>query len=286
MKLPISIAEKLIELKKGVKLPYSKLKHTVIKSMLENGVLSSQTIGRSKALIFLPSKNSLAEHLNNHFGIENLERYVELSKKTDLKRSEAIEIASNSKIKAIRTFKGILVNSYMPIECTLSNQKLTIQPQIGTYTFVYDIDNFKIPGEITVVGIENPENFQQIRKQRSLFKGITPLFVSRYPQNKDLIKWLKSIPNNYLHFGDFDISGINIYWNEYKKALMERATFFVPPKIEELLSSRGNRENYSNQTIAFNKQDINESNILYLIDMIEKYKKGLEQEILINSDSI
>jgi len=35
------------------------------------------------------------------------------------------------------------------------------------------------------------------------------LFVSRYPQtqSKDLLNWLQSIPNPYLHFGDFDLTG-------------------------------------------------------------------------------
>ena len=45
------------------------------------------------------------------------------------------------------------------------------------------------------------------------------LFVCRYPQSNDLIKWLQSIPNRYLHFGDLDFAGINIYLNEFKKYL-------------------------------------------------------------------
>jgi hypothetical protein len=94
-----------------------------------------------------------------------------------------------------------------------------------------------------------------------------------------MIKWLQIIPNNYLHFGDFDFAGLNIYYNEYKKHLRERAQFFLPPNIEKLLSTRGNRDNYSNQTIQFNKNEIEEDNIFRLLELIEKYKKGLEQEI-------
>ena len=111
-------------------------------------------------------------------------------------------------------------------------QHLTIQPREGTFTFIYDFETFFPPDNITIVGIENPENFRHIQKQKKFFEDIQPLFVSRYPQNKDLIKWLQTIPNSYLHFGDFDFAGLNIYINEFKKHLHDKATFYLPPDIE------------------------------------------------------
>ena len=86
-------------------------------------------------------------------------------------------------------------------------------------------------------------------------------------------------PNPYLHCGDFDYAGLNIYFNEFRKHLKSKARFFVPPGIEHLLAAKGNRENYSNQTIQFDKEEIEEENILMLLRLIEKYRKGLEQEI-------
>ena len=279
MKLPISIAEKLISLQNGEKIPFSKLKHSAIDSMIDNGILKKQIQGRSKTQIYLASINSLTAYLKNHFGIDNLDNYVEVSQKEDLSRAEAIEISSNSKLKLIRTFKGFLVNCFQPVEFILNNRPITIQPREGTFTFIYDYDNFTPSDNITIVGIENPENFRHIQKQKKLFESIQPLFVSRYPQNKDLIKWLQTIPNNYIHFGDFDFAGLNIYCNEYKKHLKEKAQFFLPPDIEKLISTRGNRDNYNNQTIQFDKNEIEEENILTVLRLIEKYKKGLEQEI-------
>ena len=101
--------------------------------------------------------------------------------------------------------------------------------------------------------------------------------------SKDLVKWLQTIPNRYLHFGDFDFAGLNIYCNEYKMHLKNKAKFFLPTDIEEILSAKGNRDNYNNQTIQFDRNEIKEDNILTLLKLIEKYKKGLEQEIYINS---
>lgn len=279
MILPISIAEKLTALQNGEKIPFSKLKHSVIESMIDNGILKKQIQGRSKTLIYLSNKNSLPDYLKNHFGIDNLENYIVAFKKEYLSRGEAIDVSSNSKLKSIRTFKGFLVNCFQPVECILNNRKITIQPQEGTFTFIFDYDSFTPSNNITIVGIENPENFRHIQKQKKLFENIQPLFVSRYPQSKDLVKWLQTIPNNYLHFGDFDFAGLNIYFNEYKKHLTGKATFFLPSDIEQLLSTKGNRNNYNNQTILIDRKEVKEENVLILIRLIEKYKKGLEQEI-------
>lgn len=280
MNLPISIAEKLIAMQKGEKIPFSKLKHSIIDLMIENGILKKQIQGRTKVVIYITDGNQLSAYLKNHFGINNLESYVEGLKGIELSRAEAIDISSNSKITAIRTFKGFLVNCFQPVECLLNGRTIIIYPNEGTFTFIYDFESFSPVDAITIVGVENPENFRYIKKQEKLFENIQPLFVSRYPQTKDLVKWLKAIPNNYLHFGDFDFAGINIYINEFKKHLNERTNFFLPPNIEELLSSRGNRDNYDNQTIQFNRNEIQEDNVKALILLIEKYKKGLEQEIL------
>jgi len=281
MRLPVSIAEKLILLLNGEKIPFSKLKNEVIDLMIENGILTVQLQGRSKKLVYLSNKELLAPFLINHFGIDNLENYITGYFKVELSRAEAIEISSDSKLKSIRTFKGFLVNCYEPVACFLNNQPITINPQDGTFTFIYDFETFNPSPDITIVGIENPENFRQIQHQKKLFKNIRPLFVSRYPQNKDLIKWLMSIPNDYLHFGDFDIAGLNIYMNEYKKHLHDKSNFYLPANIEKLLSSRGNRDNYSKQSVQFDVQLVDEENVLILLRLIEKYRKGLEQELLI-----
>ena len=169
------------------------------------------------------------------------------------------------------------------MECFLNNQKITIQPNEGTFTFIHDYDSFIPSEDITIVGVENSENFRYVEKQKKWFGHIKPLFVSRYPQDqhKDLIRWLQSIPNPYLHFGDFDFAGLNIYWNEFRTHLKEKASFFLPPEIEKLLSTRGNRDNYNKQAIQFELNTVDEDNVLVLIRLIEKYRKGLEQEILI-----
>ena len=284
MNLTIGIAEKLILLQNGEKVPASKLKHTVINTMLENGILEQQIHGRSKKLIFLRSSERLNDYLSNHFGINSLQDYILIHKQEDALRSNFVEISSDSKLKKVRTFKGFLVNSYSPIQAFLNNEPLLISPASGSFHFIYDFQYFTVPEDITIVGVENPENFRFIDKQKYLFEHVKPLFVSRYPQNqsKDMIKWLQSIPNNYLHFGDFDFAGIGIYLNEYKKYLGSKSAFFIPENTKYLLRDYGNKNLYNIQIDNFDIVKIDEINLIDLIALIHALKRGLEQEIFIS----
>lgn len=287
MKIPVSIAENLILLRSGEKIPASKMKHGIVNEMLDNGILKKQIRGRSKSLIYLPEKQALDIFLQNHYGVSDLQNYIEALTDKELTRAVAIAASSDSKLKKIRTFKGFLVNCYSPIQVKINGKETIINPSEGAFQFIYDFEHFEIPQEITVVGIENPENFRYIDKQKYLFEHIKPLFVSRYPQtqSKDLIKWIQSIPNLYLHFGDFDFAGIGIYLNEYKKYLGNKATFFVPENIEQMLKKYGNRMLYNNQKINFDTGIITEKVLKELTTFIHRCKKGLEQEILIKTES-
>ncbi len=284
MTLPISIAEKLQQLlQPGTSFPASAMKHVVVEKMINDGVLQKQIIGKSKAVIFVVNSAALRLYLQNHFGVADLEKYIATYKDAETTRSEAIIVSGNSKLKAIRSFKGFVVNSFVPIEATLNGQSFTINPLQGSFTFISDWVTFLPAAEVTIVGMENPENFRQVHRQQYLFEGIKPLFISRYPQNNDAIKWLQSIPNNYLHFGDLDFSGINIYLNEYKKWLGERATFFVPSNTASLLHLHGNRELYNRQlSLAPKNNVIDEEHIKVLINLLYKEKMVLEQEVFIN----
>jgi len=282
MKIPVHIAEKLLELTQGKTLPASSAKHAIINEMVAEGLIERK--GRIQKTLSVVNMNALVIYLQNKYSINNLEKYISILHQKNISRGAATEVSGNSKLKNIRTFKGFLINCYFPVQATINGRPIILHPPEGTFQFIYDFEEFVIPQDCIVVGIENPENFRFIEKQKYLFNDIKPLFVSRYPQNqnKDLIKWLQIIPNNYIHFGDYDLAGIGIYLNEYKKHLKNRATFFVPKNIENLIEKHGNKSLYDNQKINFNLQSINEKSLLKLIKIIHKHKKCLEQELLHN----
>lgn len=283
MKIPLHIAEKLWMLSQGIIIPSATAKHALIEELVSERIIERS--GRVQKKLIIGENKGLFLYLQNKHGINDLKKYIEVYQKENLQRSELVDISSNSKLKQVRTFKGFLVSSYNTIQATLDGNPITLNFIDGIFQFISSFENFIPEKKVTIVGIENSENFRFIAKQKHLFKEINPLFISRYPQSqsKDLIKWLQKIPNNYLHFGDIDFAGIGIYLNEYKKHLDEKATFLVPDNIEELISVNGNRKLYNEQKINFKLDQIKEENLSKLIKIIHKHRKGLEQEIFLSS---
>lgn len=204
---------------------------------------------------------------------------------SDTRASMAVE-TGNSKLVKIRFCPGFPVNSYEPIECRLDGELFMVNPQEGSFLFVVDWETFAIPTDVVVIGVENMENFRMIRKQRAFFEkylqehGLSSraLFVSRYPQSTDLRRWLCAIPNSYLHFGDFDLAGINIFLSDFQKYIgKSRSSYLIPADIESRLES-GSRKRYDEQCNHFRsiKSDVFE--LQQLIDLIHRERKAYDQE--------
>lgn len=281
-KISLSVAEKLLLLRNGEKIPASQLPQAVFKELLFEKILYKT--GKNRGHILLLNQEQFDLYLLNHHSIANLDKYISVLKEENTSRTSLIKVSTDSKLTRSRSFKGFLVNCYDPVEVCINGKQTLLNPALGLFHFVYDFEHFIPDPQFTVVGIENPENFRHIENQRYLFKDIKPLFISRYPQNQhtDIIRWLKDIPNSYLHFGDFDLAGINIYMNEFKRHLPEKkCSFFVPTGIEELFEKFGNYERYDKQKLHVDMEEINESKVVELIGVIHLYKKGVDQEVLI-----
>lgn len=161
-----------------------------------------------------------------------------------------------------------------------------IEPTEGTFLFVSDYQDFTIDTDVTIISIENAENFRHIHRQKHLFNFTKCLFVSRYPQNqsKDFFNWMQQNSNPYYHFGDFDFAGLNIFVNEYQKHLGSRARLFVPENLEQYFVLYGNRELFDKQQIEFDVEGKDEE-VRYVCGLIERYRKGVEQEAWIDNSN-
>ena len=134
------------------------------------------------------------------------------------------------------------------------------------------------------------ENFRMIRKQRHLFEEYLhrhrlpqkALFVSRYPQSSDLRKWLTSISNKYLHFGDFDLAGIHIFLSEFLKYLGEERTYYLIPDDISSRLKHGSTKRYDEQLLRFKEIHTAIAELQQLIDLINRERKGYDQEGYIN----
>ena len=304
-KLGLGDARQILAMLNGDEVASSKLSHRMATLLQEEGFLFSKTNGsRCKYRIDGALREGCRIFLVQQFGLKcSLEEFVELSlhssssfsssisssfgrsSSSDLSttRAQMVGAMGDSKYHHIRTFRGFLVNSYSPIEASLNGQAFLVHPMEGSMTFINAPESFKIPEDVLIVGMENAENFMQIRKQKYLFDSLYPnkriLFVSRYPQNalSDLREWLLRLPNHYIHFGDFDLAGIHIYLSEYYAYLGDRASFLIPGDIEERLRE-GNAGLYDQQYEKFKDMTVSDARVQPLVDMIHCYCRGYEQE--------
>ena len=299
-------------------------------------------------------------------------------------RAQLVEAFGDSKIRAIRSCPGFPVNVYRPLSVELGpadesgrRPRILLGPVEGAFTFISDWQNFRIPADVLVVGVENMENFRKVSRQKHLFEGYGKgssgrgfeagevagevalretqtgfgvgfgsggdgcdegfggggdgcdegfgvgfggggdgcdegfgvgfggggdgcdgrgapiLFVSRYPQSGDLVAWLKSIPNRYLHFGDFDLAGISIFLTEFRIPIDGtpdsggRTEFFIPDGIEELLE-KGSPERYQDQVERFQtllerllSLAPHDTQLRHLVSLIHSHRRGYDQEGLL-----
>lgn len=282
MTLSFSTVKKLLQLVNGESLADSLLKgEEFVRFKDERQIVCTVHGSRKSWKAYNPEM--LRSFIADAYNIPDLEDYSHFVESGDDTRAYAVKVSGNSKESTSRVFTGFLVNCYTPIHAKLSEHEVTICPVEGTYTFVHDYLTFEIPPEVIVVGIENSENFRLIRRQREFFErnissSAPLLFVSRYPQNqhKDLIGWLRQIPNRYVHFGDLDIAGIGIYLYEFFKHLPERAEFLIPKDFDERVA-RGSAQRYNVQN-DLRPADCEDRRLLPLLDAIHRYHRGYDQE--------
>lgn len=275
-----SVVETLIELCDGATVASSRLPAAIASRLLEDGVLSSLSHGSRVSYRALPG---MKEHLVSiDERLSDPKAYLamlELSAAEAVSRSQQVALLGNSKSVATRSCPGFPVNSYENISATLNGLPLTVFPQEGSFLFIADWENFEIPPDVLVVGVENMENFRMARTQRYLFDGFgrPVLFVARYPQSGDLVRWLSRIPNRYLHFGDLDLAGVNIYITEFYNRMGTRASFFVPFDARERIAS-GSPERYTAQYERFHSMNVTDTRVQPLVDLINEYRRGYDQE--------
>lgn len=267
----------LLKLSKGASVPSSSFKGDIVAEMLDNNVIVPIVHGRRKTYRAVSSE-VLVDFLAANYEIRDLEAYVSFLTGPAPSRSTQVVALGNSKTVRRRTMSGFMVNTYEPIKVLYKGKTIEVYPYDGTFTFIYDYYALALTADVTIVGVENCENFRWVCKQKDLFRHLGKvLFVCRYPQSGDLVRWLQKIPNKYVHFGDFDLAGVFIFQNEFYNKLGERASYFVPDDIEMRLKS-GSRERYDTQIQRYSHMKVMDERLRPVINLIKKYRRGYDQE--------
>ena len=255
----------------------SRLSPSLVSELMGEGLLIAVVRGSRKSY-----RAQNVESLRRYLMDKDEEfRLLETSVRDNVSRASQAASTGNSKLLSVRSCPGFPVNAYEPIPCILNGHEMVVHPEEGSFLFVADWQAFSIPADVIVVGIENMENFRMIRRQRALFCSTIGahrlLFVSRYPQSTDLRSWLQTIPNRYIHFGDFDLAGIRIFLTEFHAYLPERSSFLISPDIEHRLAE-GSAERYDDQYQYYKNFSSSIPELQHLIDIIHKYHRCYDQE--------
>ena len=276
----MAISSSIQALVSGEQVAGSRLSSKLLDELLKEDLLLIASHGSKK------SYRARDTEALKRFLIDKDEKYRILDINATESRSSMAAVTGNSKLLVVRSCPGFPVNSYESIECLLAGKPIVVNPHEGSFLFVADWDTFTIPEDVTVIGIENLENFRRIRQQKQFFEKYLnehglftrALFVSRYPQSTDFRKWLTSIPNHYLHFGDFDLAGIHIYQSEFEQYLgSDRTSFLIPDDIEKRLKS-GSSQRFDLQYNRFKNISSENQELQELINLICRYRKGYDQE--------
>lgn len=271
-----SQAAKLQKLISGESLPWSALPEWIMEILIEEELISIQSNGVRKLVraqnptIFEKTITELFTHgasLNEWIGLC----------RNNASRGQLVDKTGDSKSMTVRTFSGFLLDSIDPVQICNDGNPVTIRHSSGISYYIQNPKALSIPENVVVVGIENAENFCRLNEQSYLFEAMQCIFVSRYPQNASLYRWLEDIPNRYIHFGDFDLAGINIYQTEFYNRLGKRASMLVPSDIEQRIMN-GNTELFDKQYAKFKSIKIIDSRVQPLYDLIMKYHRCYEQE--------
>ena len=282
-----SLIQAFAALRQGETVPFSRFPTEWLDEILSEGGVTSIVRGSRKSLkvisraafdVYLRSKglqpDKLGETLSVLSGADS--------------RAQQVQLLGDSKAVAVRSCPGFPVNVIGPLSVRLGERKLLLCPCPGSFLYISDFLQFRIPTNAIVVGVENMENSRLPERQATVWEeirdqfggdGVPPLLlVSRYPQSRDLVSWLQEIPNFYVHFGDFDLAGIHIYLTEFYRYLgPDRSAFFVPADIEQRLAM-GSRERYQTQFERFGKMDVPDARLLPLVSLIHRHQKGYDQE--------
>ena len=124
---------------------------------------------------------------------------------TEATRSEQASDTGNSKLVTSRSCPGLPVNSYEPITCSLNGKQLVVNPQEGTFLFITDWQSFTIPTDVTIVNIENMENFRFIRQQKALFAS------THAPQTSQMLR------SGRIYCGGYGPKETNTHLTEHEK---------------------------------------------------------------------
>ena len=280
--LPLTFLRCLYRLSLGEELKASEISSkSLLGKFIDDGLIKERAISKHRRVYKCVNTPSLHNYLHAQYEILSLKNYIHLKESSESDGQQSLQATKSTKVFRGRSLQGFFIKAF-DTSLVIADKELQKMPS-GIEFFIHQPEKLKLSDTAMVIGVENPECFVKFDQIRQLFPQKELIVIMRY-MSMSPNKWLSSISNTYLHFGDFDPAGIAIYIHEYRNKLgAKRCQFFVPENIEYLMKEYGSTSLYDkqiNQLKSYNQSDYPE--IQHLIKVLNKYQMGLEQERLLN----
>jgi len=212
----------------------------------------------------------------NISSVDDIQNYIDEIFHTDTSRDIVQKWHNNTKEKNSESLKGLYVSSLEKIDIKLDERKVSIIPNNGLGYFLFYTQKIELFADTIIVGVENYQVVWFAQKYKQFFDDKQMLFVVINPF---MLEWIENVENEYVHFGDYDLAGINIYLNKIVPRLkkIQKHSFFIPENIEYLIHEYGDVSLYEQQK-QYENLDTEDEKIKNLMQLIRDEKKSIEQE--------
>jgi hypothetical protein len=274
--------ENIKDLIKDSSVTYGRFSNKKIIEILRlNGSIKINRVSAQRSIIHLLKEENIFNFFRNNgyniSSINDIETYINKIIDVNPSRDVIQEWTSSTKAKKSKSLKGLYISSLKNLDIKINDETVTIIPINGLGYFCFHTEKIEIGKEIIIVGIENYQVIWFAKKYKEFFDRDNILFIVR---NEYMREWISNLENEYIHFGDYDLAGINIYINEIIPRLKKskKYSMFIPDNIEYLIHEHGNLEIYRDQKDKYKNLVAKDVKINKLYKIISNEKKGLEQE--------
>jgi len=250
----------------------------IVEHLKLNGAVTRSQKGSRKYIDLVKEENIFLFLKNHNYNIDSIEKidsYIEdiFDKKSS--RDTIQQYHDNSKEITSKSMSGLYVSSLEKLDIKLDSNTISILPNDGLGYFFFHTQKVEISKTTLIVGVENYQVVWFAKRYAKFFDKPNILFVVITPY---MLEWISNLENEYIHFGDYDLAGVNIYLNKVLPRLSSKKySMFIPNNIEQLIEKHGNSELYEKQK-QYNNLNCDDVKVNNLVDIIRKFKKGIEQE--------
>ncbi len=252
----------------------------IVLALKNNGsVVGGKKTPKVRYIDLAKEENIFLFFKNNNYYIDSkdeIDIYIEEMFNNNPSRDKIQKWHNSSKAKDSKSLKGLYVSSLNTIDIKLNGEAVSIIPNNGLGYFLFYTQKVELFDNTIIVGIENYQVIWFAKRYKQFFESDNILFVVINPY---MLEWICNLENEYIHFGDYDLAGINIYINKILPRLhkSKKSSMFIPDNIEYLIKEHGDSALFEKQ-IRYKNLVINDMKINNLKNIIKNEKKAIEQE--------